>query len=366
MSAQARRHWSVRIARIAGIDIRVHVTFLLILVLFAFDPNGIVAGLSWLGIVFACVTLHELAHSVVARRYGIPVRSIMLLPIGGVSQIERIPDEPQVEFSIAVVGPLTSFAIAGAFAGVAIVAGTKLLPIDLYGGAFLQRIMWFNVILGGFNLLPAFPMDGGRVLRALLERHRDRVDATRIAALVGRVFAGGMIIFGWLWNVWLAIIGVFIFMGASAEESATVAVSKLKGLTVRDVMLLDPIVVEGHAWIGDLKDLLRRTAQRDFPVVSEGRYVGLLSAETIESASRTVVADEVVNRDIPTLDPHRDLDDVVVSVLHGTPYSSLPVIEHDTVVGLLRQEDIARVLRRPAGRSGTPGGWSVLRPKEDR
>lgn len=349
-----RRDWSIRIASIAGIELRVHASFLLIVVLFALGSSGpqglgIVSGLLWLGIIFTCVTVHELAHSLMARKRGIVVHSITLLPIGGVSRLERIPEDPGDEFAIAIVGPLASVAIAIAFGAAALVADVKLLPIDIYSGALLPRIGWFNLVIAGFNLVPAFPMDGGRVLRAALERRIDRIAATRTAARVGRAFAGAMIVAGFLWDLWLAFIGFFILLGASAEEAATVAHARLKGISVGEVMLLDPVVIDADRDSGELLELLRHTAQSEFPVVRGDAYAGIVGAERLEAGDGEVLVGELADVAAPTLSPEEPLDRAY-DVLGASGHRALAVVAADTVVGLLRLEDIRRTLsRRAAG-----------------
>lgn len=345
------RDFSFRIARIAGIDLRVHVSFLLIVVVFALGSAGpagpgVASGLGWLGLIFACVVAHEMAHSLVARRRGATVNAIVLLPIGGVSKLENLPENPRDEFAIAVVGPLTSFAIAGVGAIACLLAGVRLLPVDLARGAIVHRLLWLNLLLGAFNLLPAFPLDGGRVLRALLERRLDLATATRRAAKVGRLLALAMVAAGIAFNVWLVVIGIFVYVGASSEEVATIVHARIKDLRVRDVMVADPATVEALARAGDTAAAIRSTAQRDFPVVSLGRYVGMLSAEAAEEAPRDVLAADLADREAPTLAPDDPLEGGAMQALGESRRAALAVLREDAVVGLLRQEDVARTLRR--------------------
>ena len=227
-SAPARsRHHSAspRIGRLAGVDIRVHWTFsfLVVLVAWAAASSGVgavVGALVWVAAVFASVLVHELAHCVVARRRGAVVEDILLLPLGGLSQLSRMPEAPADEFAIAVVGPLTSLALGAGFAVLGAAAGAPLWPPTLFGGSWLARLTWLNVLLGGFNVLPALPMDGGRLLRAGLARRLGRRDATRVAATVARVLAFVMIVAGLTYDIWLGLFGAFVLLGAGAEEAA--------------------------------------------------------------------------------------------------------------------------------------------------
>jgi len=215
---------SIRVARIGGIDIRVHWTFLVLLVLVAWADAGApgTAGVSlvWIAAVFASVLVHEYAHCVVARRRGAVVEDILLLPIGGLSQMSTMPEAAGDELAIAIMGPLTSLGLAvlAAIGGLAV--GAHLWPPTLFAGSWFARIAWLNALLGGFNLLPALPMDGGRVLRAALERNHDRLTATRQAGRIARILAAVMVAVGFFYDFWLVLIGLFVYMGATAEEQA--------------------------------------------------------------------------------------------------------------------------------------------------
>lgn len=218
----------MKVARILGVEVRLHWTFvvLVLVIVWANARSGkaaVAAGLIWIVAVFGSVLVHELAHSVVARRRGARVRDILLTPIGGISQIEAIPETPRDEFAIAIVGPLMSFVVAFVAGGLGFGFGMKPWPPALFAGSWFTRLTWLNILLGGFNMLPALPMDGGRVLRALLEHRRSHRDATRIAARVARFLAITMIIVGFFYDLWLVLIGLFVLLGAAAEDQASEA-----------------------------------------------------------------------------------------------------------------------------------------------
>ena len=198
----------------------------------------------------------------------------MLLPIGGVSKLEHLPETPSDELAMAIAGPAASMGLAVLAGAAALLAHDALLPIELFGGSLLVGLFWFNLIIAAFNLLPAFPLDGGRVFRALLERRYDLERATRLAARIGRGVAVVLIVSGVLFDLWLAIIGVFVYFGASAEEVATIVHVRLGGQRVSDAMLLDPVTVLPTASADELRALLRRSAQRAFPVVGAVRLRG--------------------------------------------------------------------------------------------
>jgi Zn-dependent protease len=303
--------WSVVVARIASIDIRIHASFLLLVVLFAVaapEPGaaGVAWSLLWLVALFGSVVLHELAHSLVARRRGGEVHEILLFPLGGVSKLEHLPETAADEFAVAIVGPLTSLALGAAALGAGAALGGSLVPIDLLGGAWLVRLGWLNLLLGTFNLLPAFPLDGGRVLRAVLERRHDLVRATRIATRVGHALAGVLIAVGLLFDLWLALIGMFVYFGASAEEAGTIAHVRLRGHRVRELVIRAP--------------------------------------------NLTADAGEVVPIDEP-------LDvELLARLEHGA--GSLIVVDHDRPVGLLLRSDVEALLRddEPDANAGRPVG----------
>ncbi|HEX5586893.1 MAG TPA: site-2 protease family protein [Acidimicrobiia bacterium] len=354
----ARRHGSFPIGRIAGIEIRVHWSFFILVALFVLASTapeglGIASSLVWLVVIFGCVLLHELAHCLVGRRRGAVVHEIELLPIGGVSKLERLPEEPRDEFAMAIAGPLASVAIAGVAGLVATLALVPLLPFTMYNGPLLARTFWFNLVIAAFNLLPAFPLDGGRVFRALLERRHDLLTATRIAVRVGHGVAVALVVVGLFFNLWFVIIGVFVYMGATMEEAATVVHVGLRNRRADQLMLLDPVIVEAGTPAVELQALLQREHQRVFPVVEHGRYVGLLDDLRIRRAAPSARADDLAVRELLMLDPTDGVEDRV-SDLVGTPTRALAVGSSDAIVGLLRVEDIEHLLRDEAQHRSAP------------
>jgi Zn-dependent protease len=288
--------WSVPVGRIAGIEVRVHVSFLVLVALFvaaAPEPGvaGAVASVGWLVAIFSCVVVHELSHCFVARRRGARVDEILLFPLGGVSKLRNLPESPRDELAIAIVGPVTSIVVGLVAAALCLGTGGSLWPIDFGAGAWLARLAWLNLVLGAFNLLPAFPLDGGRVLRSLLERDRDLEDATRAAARVGHAFAAGLMVAGFFFDVWLLLIGLFVYLGASAEEAATIVHSRLRGHRVRDAMspasewdepAAGAAVVEAGAPLDDdVLELVQRSPGHAVVVREDNAVVGVLRLEDI-------------------------------------------------------------------------------------
>jgi len=223
MPKTTQRRGSIRVARIFGIDICVHWTFLLLIAvvgLTSSDRSQFWMNLLWIVAVFGSVLVHEFSHCFMARRRGAVVEDILLTPIGGMSEMQQVPRAPSDEATIAIVGPLTSVALGLIIAGVGALAGARLWPPTLFAGSWFSRLAWLNLTLGGFNLLPALPMDGGRVLRALLARNHDRRSATRVAGMIARLLALAMAIAGILYDPWLVVIAIFVWLGARSEEYA--------------------------------------------------------------------------------------------------------------------------------------------------
>ncbi|HEY5697269.1 MAG TPA: site-2 protease family protein [Acidimicrobiales bacterium] len=350
-----RRRFSVRVGSLAGIDIRVHGTFLVLLALVAVastapDSPGPVSAILWLVALFGCVTLHELAHSVVARRHDIPIVEIELLPIGGISKMARMPEDPAVELRIAAAGPVMSLALAALFAAAAVVAGASLWPPTLYDGDILVRLAWVNLLLAGFNLLPALPLDGGRVFRAALEERWDRDRATHVAVRVSRVFAVLMIVAGFVLNVWLLLIGAFVYVGSVAEEAAAEAHALIQDLRVRVVMHQDPLRLPAEATAVDVVAKLGARGHEVFPVVTaHGTYVGLVTEVQLARAPTGARVGEIADADAPVLGP----DDLVeASGLLDGGVDAAAVVQAGRVVGMARAADaelaVRHLVRRPA------------------
>lgn len=343
---------SLSIGHVAGIDLRVHITWFLLVPLFALAASveggpGPWSGLLWLVLIFACIVAHEMAHSLLARRRGGIVHEIILLPIGGVSKLENLPESPADEFAIAIVGPLASIGIGAVSALLAFALGESLLPVRMLGGPILVGLTWFNVLVGLFNMLPAFPLDGGRVLRALLERRYDLETATRRAARLGRSLAVALGVLGVLFNIWLILIAIFIYFGASAEEVATIVHLRLVGHQVHEVMLLDPIVLQADQTVGTVRDLLRHTAQPIFPVENRDGFAGIVATPTLVHASDHVLVGSITTPE-PAVDATAPLEDVGLAALRSSPLRAVAVTTNNRVVGLLLPDQVDHLVNKAA------------------
>ncbi len=338
--------WSFKVAKIKGISVRLHITFLLFLLLLAFSATlagGLTAGLSrtaFILAVFITIILHELGHSLVAMKYGIRVRDINLLPIGGIARIEKIPEEPTQELKMALAGPLVSFTIAGLIFLLLEFIGDFLAdPIAL----FLQRLMQVNIVLAIFNLLPALPMDGGRVFRALLARRMNFVEATRIAGTVGQGLAVLLALAGVIFNPWLLFIALLVYMGAEEEARMVQLRSLLKDIPVSQAMSTDIHILSPEDTIAQVIDLIYHGCQQDFPVVKEGKVVGILTKMQILSGLRggntNLTIDKIMQKNFVTLRPD-DLLGYAYTQLLSCECSSLPVVEKGELKGILTLENI--------------------------
>ncbi len=348
---------SLRIGRAFGIGVYLHWTFSLIIlwVLFVHLRYGVgwggaLEGVFLVLLIFACVVLHELGHALSARRYGIGTRDITLLPIGGVARLERMPEDPREEFVVAMAGPAVNLVIAGI--GALLLVLTSGIPeveeLATAGGHLLFKLTMVNVLLFMFNLLPAFPMDGGRVLRALLGMKLDYVRATRIAAGVGQVMAVFFAFLGLIIpNPFLILIAVFIFLGAGAEADATESRVALRGLRVRDAMITRFFALDHDDTLDRAVALLLAGPQQDFPILRGDDVVGLLTrnqiVKVLSERGRDVPVVEVMTPEPRFLESDDRLE-AIYDRLRSSEYSSIPVLEDGRLAGILTLENIGEMV----------------------
>lgn len=348
---------SLRLGRLWGIDLYVHWTFALLIGYVVYSAmsaggNALDAALSVVLIlaVFACVVLHEYGHALTARRYGVPTRDITLLPIGGVARLERMPDDPKQELLIALAGPAVNVVIAAILTGVVWGLYGELTLDSIFANPFIGELLAINVLLVAFNVLPAFPMDGGRVLRALLAMRMNYVRATRAAAAVGQGMAllfGVLAILNPQTFLMLGLIGIFVFLAARSEAKSVQIRAMLKGLRVRDAMLTDfHVLAEGDP-LWKAADLLLAGSQQDFPVLSHNHLRGLLRRDDLMNGLRDAGTEapvgEFVWPDMEIVDEQEPLDEVVQRLQsHGE--TTVPVLHDGELVGLLTAENVTETL----------------------
>ena len=287
--------WSAKLGRFAGIDVYVHVTFLLLLAWFGYSAwvqtgsvAGVVNALTLIVLLFLCVLLHEYGHALTARRFGIGTLHITLLPIGGVALLESMPKDPRQEVLVALAGPAVNLVIA---AVVYVLLGLTsrqgaVFAVNPAGTGLLQGLLTANLLLALFNLLPAFPMDGGRVLRALLAMRMDRVRATRMAARVGQALAVGLGFLGLAGNPFLVLIAVFVWIGAGGEANAVEVEERLDRRPAGRAMMTSFATMAPGDSLSRAIDLTLAGTQKDFPVLDGPRIVGVLTQAAILSGLR--------------------------------------------------------------------------------
>lgn len=340
----------------AGIPVYLHSTFLVLLVfLFLsdwFDGRSVTAalgGLFFVVAVFVTIVLHEFGHALVARRYGITTRDITLLPIGGIARLERMPEVPRQELWVALAGPAVNVVIAAATYVLdrVVFAAVPLVGLEPGQGAVLDRFFAVNVWLVIFNLIPAFPMDGGRALRALLAERFSYAKATEIAATLGQGLALLLGFFGLFSNPFLVFIALFVWMGATTEASAVTMRTVLAGVPVERAMMTEFHVLGVGDSLRHAAQLVVSGSQRDFPVVASAEVVGILTRDTLIRALAERGADSAVGdvmlTTFETVAP-RDPLERAFSRLQAPECPLLPVMLDERLVGLLTADNIGEFL----------------------
>lgn len=360
--------WRFHLTRIAGIDIYVHVTFLVLLAFLLVAAygteggwSGVVSRFAFVVLLFGIVVMHEFGHILAARRYGIDTRDIVLYPIGGVAALERMPDKPSQELVVALAGPAVNVVLAALLFVVNYFIGNSTLPEALpWETTTLVQLMWINVILVAFNMLPAYPMDGGRALRALLAMVLPPVRATTYAAFIGQIMAIVFVIAGAYFNILLSVIGVFVWIGA-AQESATARLrASLQGVRMRQAMITEFETLDAHDSLGTAIDHIIAGFQQDFPVLENGRLVGVLARSDLFKAlaerGRDAAVREVMIDDFRTSTPDEDLERALVR-FDSCECPSMPVLdEHGQLVGLMTMENLGEFITIRGALEQAPGG----------
>ncbi len=343
---------SVGSVRLMGVPIRLHFTFVLLLICLV--VIGLTSNQSpgnytlFVLAVIASVLLHELAHAFVSSLYGIRTLEIVMYPIGGVARLER-PAKPREEFWIALTGPVVNLMIA---ASIFAILYSQKRAINLFAlvqpsdANLADRIALANLILAGFNLLPAFPMDGGRMLRAVLSHMKSEYEATRIATWSGRMLAISMGLYGFVYMPMLAFVAFFIYLGAANEGAASRGRSLTQGIPVRAAMMTEYRTLAHGATIRDAANLLLSTSQQDFPVVLGDQVLGLLGRNALLRGMAQEGPDSYIagymEREFPSVPPDKDLADVLPLMAHAG--ACVLVMEEGRLLGLLSSENLSQFL----------------------
>jgi stage IV sporulation protein FB len=365
--------WSFNVATIAGTTIRLHITFLLFLlwVFFASYASGGAQAASqslvFILLLFACVVAHEFGHIITARRFGVTTPTVTLLPIGGVAQLERIPEKPWEEFLVAIAGPLVNVGIAAALVllfGASLDAG-NLAAMDKASVGIADRLAVVNVFLALFNMIPAFPMDGGRVLRAALASRLGYTRATEIAASIGQVSAFVLGFFGLFGNPLLIFIAIFVYLAAASEAQLVAVRAMSRGVPVGAAMMTQFATLAPDASIDHAIETLLRTSQSEFPVIdAAGKPIGVLGRSDLiralkERGPDASVAD-VMTSPIPTVGHRAWLDDAFQTLQQKTAPAVGVVDAYGRLVGLVTSETIGEMLmvRDALPKGARLGPWS--------
>jgi len=365
--------WSVNLGTIAGTAVRIHVTFVLFLV-WIFVAGWVQGGaqaawyaLAFLILLFACVLAHEFGHILTARAFGVPTPDVTLLPIGGVARLARIPEEPGEELLIAVAGPLVNVAIAlvlVVFFGASL-SLQHLATVESDQVSMLDRLAIVNIFLVVFNMIPAFPMDGGRVLRALLAMRLGHVRATEVAATIGQWTAFALGFLGLFTNPMLIFIAIFVYLAASSEAQLVAIRAMSRDVPISAAMITQYATLQPDEPIEAAIDTLLRTSQAEFPVVDEGGHlVGVLGRDDMIKALKELgpqarVA-EVMTTDIPTMSHRGRLEDAF-RVLQEKSKPAVGIVDpSNRLVGLVTSETVGEMLmvRDALPRGVRIGPWS--------
>ncbi|KUF11925.1 site-2 protease family protein [Pseudoponticoccus marisrubri] len=346
--------WSFPLGRLLGSELRVHATFFLLIAWVAasaWADGGAAAALSntlFICALFACVVAHEYGHALMARRYGIATPDITLLPIGGMARMEKMPDKPGQEVAVALAGPAVNVVIWAVLMGAGASTEFDALTDPTTTRDFLGRLAAVNLFLALFNLIPAFPMDGGRVLRALLASQMDRVRATRIAATAGQVAA---FLFGF-WglssgNLILLLIAVFIFLAAQAESNDVASRDIARDLALRDAIITSYETLSPSDPLHVAAQTLIRTTQHEFPVLdAEGRLAGFLTRTALFTAmaegQNTRPVAEVMVAEIPTLPLAAPLEEALNALAEAPAVAAVDRSGH--VLGYTTRENVGELM----------------------
>jgi len=348
-----------------GIPIKLHITFLLILPFIAFAfatspaPLGfnnvpdiwLCAGLSLLGAIFlfVCVLIHELAHSYVAVHNGIKIGGITLFLFGGVSEMEDIPRNPKVEMVMAFVGPAISIVLGVIFTAIYFLI-PGLRDVNSYTGTMVALLAYMNIALGIFNIIPAFPMDGGRVLRGFLAERMPYIKATRIAVSIGKLFAYLLALLGiltWPVGLWFIVIALFIYIAAGGEESSTTQSLALEGIKVSDIMTKDVHTLDGNTSVAQCIDTMFKLKHLGYPVLENNKMVRIITLTDVSRVSvdarATTPIKNVMTRNVITLKPDDDAF-TALQKLSTNKIGRLVVMDGDRIAGIVSRTDMLKAL----------------------
>lgn len=348
--------WSLKLGTYRGIPVYIHATFVLIILWVAMshvmrgnDLATTLNGIFFVLLIFAIVVMHEFGHALMAQKYNIKTRDITLLPIGGVARLEKMPDEPRQELWVALAGPAVNVVLAAILFGALIVTSNMepLRNLSVTGGNLLERLMVINIFLAGFNLLPAFPMDGGRVLRALLAMRLEYSRATQVAASIGQGMALLFGLVGIFGNPFLVFIAFFVWIGAAQEANMAKMRYAFDGIPVRSAMLTDFKTLHPEDSLSRAIELILAGSQQDFPVTKNGDVVGILERKELMKAlakvGQNAKVEDVMQTEFQTVEAS-DMLQSAMARLQGCNCHIMPVVSNNEITGLLNMENVGEFM----------------------
>lgn len=332
---------SIKIFKIFDIPIELDFSFLILIISIYFLAFLELISLELavlITLIFVTVVIHELAHSYVARRFGVKIEKILLLPIGGIAKMEEIPRVPRQELLISIAGPSTNLIIAATLYGI---GSMGIFPHAIT--EFIANFILVNVVLALFNLIPAFPMDGGRILRALLAEKMSYLRSTEVAANLGKFLAILMAMAGIFFNLFLILIALFIYIGAEQEYRLVFISSLLEGVKVSDVMTPDPITLKPSSTVREALETVFKYKHMGYPVTENGELKGIVTFHDLSSADENTPVSEVMTEDVITVDIN---DDALIALEKLTSHDlgRLPVVKEGKLVGIISKTDLIRTL----------------------
>jgi Zn-dependent protease len=361
--------WSIKLFTWGGTAVRMHITFLLLVAWIAAvqwsrgGPHDALAGVLFILLLFACVVLHEFGHIWAARRYGIRTPDVTLLPIGGVAAMERMPEKPSQEIVVALAGPAVNLVIALVLmAALGLRVSTDQMSLDALQSSFLAQVAVANIVLFVFNLIPAFPMDGGRVLRALLAMWLGYTSGTKMAATIGQVLAVGFAFLGFMGNPMLILIAIFIFLAASGEAGEVEVRELIRGRSVSEGMITSFEALGVGATADDAAAKLLSTSQQEFPLIDgAGRLRGVVTHKAIIEALRNgqggKPALDIMDAEVPTVPVGEQLS-VAADLLRRSNARFVGVVDATgRLVGYVTPDNLSELVAIGASREKQTANW---------
>jgi Zn-dependent protease/CBS domain-containing protein len=343
--------YSLKIFTVFGIPVELHISFLLLMVIIyaAALLNAVayvnLATAVLITLVFVTVVLHELSHSYVAQRYGVVIERIILIPIGGISEMKELPKDPHQELRIALAGPLVNFVIAGLCYPLLLILGNSVSADVTF---LLYNFILVNLLLGAFNLLPAFPMDGGRVLRAFLAERMNFIRATELAATIGKELAIIMAIVGILifLNPFLVLIAIFVYMGADQEYRTVMVNTLLAGLHIRDIMTSEVKTVNPGDSVSEVLKTMFHHRHMGYPVSQDEDLLGIVTFHDLSRVpedERNLPVQNFMTKKLVVTNPEEDVT-LALERLTRNRVGRLPVLKEGKLVGIVSKTDIMKAL----------------------